>query len=62
MSRKTIESRAYKFTNSVYGAALGEVKPGSILQMLWFLRHAFRMGWNAAKSDSYAAKRKKEAN
>lgn len=59
--KKSIEQRACQFTRSVHGVALLDVQPQDQTKFFWFLRHAFRMGWNAAKQDSYAKKRKEKA-
>ncbi len=56
--KKTIETRANKFVYECRDAAINNVTPGDIPQLLWFMRHAFRMGWNAAKQDAYAKRRK----
>lgn len=48
--KKSIKQRAREFTKGVQYVALQEVQPQSQTQFFWFLRHAFRMGWNAAQA------------
>lgn len=58
MNKGKIETYTDRFIPTVYSAAKREVKPEDTAQMVWFMRHAFRMGWNAAKQDSRVTKRK----